>query len=363
MHGVVYLGNGQVKVEECPRPEPGPGEVLIEMRAAGICGSDLHKYHQDEAWARARNGMIAGHEPSGVIVDIGSGVHPAGTPGVEGRGLRYGDRVSVYHSLGCGRCEPCLDGMPVLCEEEGAFGRTRDGCHADYMTAPAWCCLPLPDDCSFATGAMLACTAGTAWAALEKAAVEPGEAIAVFGLGPVGMTVLLIAAATGRRVLGFEPGEYRRELAERIVRQAGYHERVITGSSVEATIASRHTGQWQVCGAVECSGNGEARSQAVRLVKPRGNVVLVGVGTPDLCVEAEPVIRKEITLRGNAVYSTGDYFRALACIEANRIDLDAMITHRFSVSEAEEAYRVFDSGMTGKVVFEWEGADETDRRG
>ena len=122
MRGVVYLGDSEVEVRDFNRPEPGPGQVVIEMRVAGLCGSDLHKYHSSREWARERNGMISGHEPAGVVADVGKDVE----------NVSEGDRVCVYHTVGCGHCAVCVSGTPVFCSNQGAFGRTRDGSHADY---------------------------------------------------------------------------------------------------------------------------------------------------------------------------------------------------------------------------------------
>ena len=128
MKGVVYLGDSEVEVRDFPQPQPGPGQVVVEMKAAGLCGSDLHKYHSSRAWAEARNGMISGHEPTGIIAEVGPDVDH----------LSVGDRVCVYHRVGCGHCKDCRSGNAAFCaEERGAFGRTQDGSHADYMLTDA----------------------------------------------------------------------------------------------------------------------------------------------------------------------------------------------------------------------------------
>ena len=343
MKGVAYLGNGRVEVREYPVPKPGPGEVLVELKSAGICGSDLHKYHRDEEWAEARNGMIAGHEGAGVVVALGPGIEDSVPM------IGVGDRVSIYHSLGCGRCAYCLEGMPVFCRHEGAFGRTRDGCHANYVTAPASMCLPLPDACSFPTGALLACTAGTAYAAVMKLGLQRRDPAAIFGLGPVGLSSLLVARALDYEAYGIDIQPYRIALAERVAPG-----KVIDGSigSVPERILEATDGIG-VAGAIECSGSGRARADAVASTRVRGTVVLVGVGDQEMPIDPERIIRKELSLRGNAVYSTGDYFRAVDSILTHRLDLDTTITHRFPISDAVEAFSIFDTGKTGKVVFEW----------
>lgn len=113
MRGIVYVGEGEVEVRKFPEPQPGPGQVVIEMKAAGLCGSDLHKYHSSREWAQQRKGMISGHEPAGVVADLGRNVDH----------LALGDRVCVYHRIGCGHCMSCRSGNAAFCDGgSGASG-------------------------------------------------------------------------------------------------------------------------------------------------------------------------------------------------------------------------------------------------
>lgn len=338
MTGVVYLGESGVAVQNFAKPTPKPGEVVIEMKAAGLCGSDLHKYHMSHAWAEGRHGMIAGHEPSGVVAELGSGVN----------NVAVGDRVCVYHSLGCGHCATCLAGEPVFCDHEGAFGRTCDGCHADFMLTDARYCLPLPDDFSFAVGAMLACTAGTAFAALQKAPLMSGQTLLVFGLGPVGLTVLLMGQAMGFRCMGVDVNTYRIDLAKRL----GNSE-IVDQTDVVLAV-SKWTGGKGVSGVVECSGSKVARSQTTSVAARHATVVIVGAGAPEIILNPTDVLRKELTIRGNAVYSMQAYFDAVDFLQTHAIRLDDMVTHRFRIEQAADAFALFDTGNTGKVIFDWD---------
>jgi len=340
MKGAVYLGEGRLEVREFPQPEPGPDEALIRMAAAGLCGSDLHKYHKSRQWAARRKGMISGHEPAGVVAGLGSGVD----------NVSVGDRVCVYHSIGCGRCRYCLSGTPVFCSEEGAFGRTRDGCHADFMTTPARYCLPLPDEIPFSVGAMLACTAGTAYASLRKCRLDRGETLVVFGLGPVGLTVLLMANALGYRCIGVDVNPYRVNLAKAL--RAGV---VVNAGAADPvkTILELTSGKG-AAGILECSGSAAARSQTARVAALHGRIVIVGAGDAEMNLEPIQVIEKELTIRGNSVYSVREYFDTVDFVRTHRLPLEDLITHRFRIEQAPEAFALFDRGDTGKVVFEWE---------
>ena len=340
MRGVVYLGESEVEVREFERPEPGPGQVVVEMRAAGLCGSDLHKYHSSREWARERKGMISGHEPAGIVAEAGKGV----------ANVSEGDRVSVYHTVGCGHCAVCLSGTPVFCSDQGAFGRTRDGSHADYMVTDARYCMPLPDNVSFTVGTQLACTAGTAFSAVNKVSKRHGDPLVVFGLGPVGLTTLLMGEAMGYRTLGVDISPFRTDLADRI--GVGV---VINAEENDPVQAVRDlTGGRGAAGVVECSGSAIARTQAAAVAGLHGTVVYVGAGAPSLEIDFVDILRKELTLRGNSVYSMGAYFDAVAFIQTHRVPLDEIVTHRFRLEYAREAFAIFDRGETGKVVFNWE---------
>ncbi len=340
MKGVVYLGDSEVEVREIPKPEPGPNEVVIEMKVGGLCGSDLHKYHSSRAWALEREGMISGHEPTGVVSELGEDVS----------NLSVGDRVCVYHSVGCGHCNVCLSGTPVFCENEGAFGRTRNGCHADYMLSEARYCLPLPDSLSFSVGAQLACTAGTAFSATNKIPSRAGDTFVVFGLGPVGLTVLLFGEAMGYKTIGVDVHPFRVTNAERVAGGT-----ILNGRDVDPVGAILDlTGGKGAEGVVECSGNEIARAKAAAAARLHGTVVYVGAGAEHLKIDFLDILRKALTLKGNSVYSMGDYFKAVAFLEKHDIPLDDMVTHRFKIDQAVEAFRTFDSGETGKVIFDWE---------
>ena len=284
--------------------------------------------------------MIAGHEPAGVVAELGSNVG----------GVAVGDRVTVYHSLGCGHCRYCLAGEPVFCAHEGAFGRTRDGCHADLMLAPAAHCLPLPVQHSFAVGAMLACSAGTAFAALHKLPLRAGETLAVFGLGPVGLTGLLMGQALGCRGVGVEVNPYRLDLAQRLgcdtLVDAGQ------GDAAEAILDLTH-GEG-AHGVLECSGSVRARAQTATAAAKHAHIVIVGAGQEEVTLDQSSILQKELTIRGNAVYSMRAYFEALDFLALLAIALDDMVTHRFSIDQAPDAFALFDRGQTGKVVFDWE---------
>ena len=342
MKGVVYLGDSEVEVREFPQPEPGPGQMVIESKVAGLCGSDLHKYHCSRAWAQKRDGMISGHEPTGIVAAVG--------PHVEWPSI--GDRVCVYHRLGCGHCAPCRSGYAAFCDVgSGAFGRTQDGSHADYMLADARYCLPLPEEVSFAVGTQLACTAGTSFAALRKIPSHSGDTLVVFGLGPVGLSGLLLGLGMGYRGIGVDTHPYRVEQARKVGKGL-----VIDAAKDNPIEAIRDaTGGKGVGGVLECSGNPDAQRQAATVASRGATIVYVGGGgSPDLSVDFADVLQKDLTTRSNSVFSMASYSDEVEFLLRHPIPLDEIITHRFKLEQAVEAFSLFDSGASGKVIFEWE---------
>ncbi|MER6876096.1 alcohol dehydrogenase catalytic domain-containing protein, partial [Amycolatopsis sp. NPDC000673] len=177
MRGVIFQGDRVLEIQTFADPEPGPDDVVLEMKASGMCGSDLHFYRAPAGQALAAFGMtgdgagfIGGHEPCGVVAAIGSAVDP--------RAVRVGDRMMVHHYDGCGFCDLCRTGWPQMCERGNViYGATAHGGHADYLKVPARTLVPLPDELSFAAGAAISCGTGTAYGALTRLDVNARDTL------------------------------------------------------------------------------------------------------------------------------------------------------------------------------------------
>src|SRR3712207_4203781 len=191
MNGVVLPGDSTVQHVEVDVPEPGPGQVLLKMKASTICGSDIRAIYREHLGhgPEAYKGVIAGHEPAGQIVAVGP----------DCRRFNVGDRVLLYHIAGCGLCPDCRSGYMISCTSpyRAAYGWQRDGGHADFLVADESTCIALPEPLSFLDGACVACGFGTAYEALSKAAVSGRDALLITGMGPVGMAVGLLAGRLG----------------------------------------------------------------------------------------------------------------------------------------------------------------------
>src|SRR5215468_2668151 len=346
MRGVVFLGGRKLELREFPDPTPGPGEVVVAMKASGMCGSDLHPYRAvgNAAAALGLGGtggpVIAGHEPCGVVAARGAGVAEADAP--------TGQRVMVHHYKGCGRCQHCRVGWAQLCRQGiVVYGMTGHGGHAAYMTVPAFTLVGLPDSLSFEEGAAISCGTGTAYGALKRLDVSGRDTLAVFGQGPVGLSATMLGAAMGARVIAVDISPERRRLAKEFGAET-----VIDPREVDPVAALRELTHGEgVEAALDCTGNPEARVAAVKSACTWGRVCFVGEGNTTTFDISQDMIRKQLTILASWTFSANGQEECARFIADRRIPLRKLLTHRFKLDEAADAYRLFDTQTTGKGVF------------
>ena len=345
MRAVFVLGDEQVVVRDSPDPTPGPGQVTVRVRTAGICGSDLHNWYGTPREELARTGadaIIPGHEASGVVERLGRGVV----------GLRPGDRVVVWaHCAGdCAHCSHTQAAEQWFCREGAAIkGRPEHGGDAEVVLAEEWQCLHLPSGLGFDVGSVLACDGGTAYRCLRRLDVTESQTVAILGAGPLGLSVLLFARAMGARTIVAEPIPDRLELARSLGADA-----VIDAAREDVPGAVR-----QVCGrgadaVFECSGSAAGQRDAVEAVRPGGEVGYVGYGAPgrrrEGTINPAAFIWKQATLVGCSVYPP-PLFPEVARFAVERgLRLEDIVTHRFRLDDAAEAFGVADSRRAGKVL-------------
>ena len=349
MQGIVFLGDRELELREFPDPEPGPGEVVIEIKASGMCGSDLKFYRAPRAGGGGAGALglggsgepvIAGHEPCGVVAAVG--------PGVEEALARKGQRVMIHHYKGCGACNHCRVGWSQLCRNGFVvYGVTGDGAHARYMKAPASTVVPLPEELSFETGAAISCGTGTAFGALRRLNLSGRDTIAIFGQGPVGLSATQLARAMGARVLAIEVGAERAAFAKELGAETVLDPK--KENPVEALLElTRGEG---VDLALDCSGAPEARVAAVQSTRTWGTVCFVGEGGEVTLDVSRDLIRKQITLMASWTFSSVGQAECARFISERAIPVEGIFTHRFALDQAVEAYRLFDTQTTGKGVF------------
>jgi len=348
MKGVTLIGDREVLVKEYPDPEPGPGQVVVKMKASTICGSDLHIYRRTKEGMKNVPQVIAGHEPCGVVDTVGENV----------TNVKPGDRVSVLHAIGCGFCEDCIRGYDYRCRNMDTIdgrpwwtGQTgnKDGGFADYLLVPSRGCLPLPGELSFIDGAIMACAGGTAYEVLKKLTVSSHDTLAIYGLGPVGLCAVMISKGLGAEVIGVDLVEERRELSLKLGADNVIDAKSSVLDEVKALTKGRGTDA-----AVDFSGSNVARTNAINGVRFGGRVGFIGHGDVELPIRPSELVSNDITIRGSPIFRTDTYFEMAAFLVKNRISLERTVTHRFTIEQAAEAFRLFDSGRTGKVTFVWE---------
>ena len=346
MKGVVLAGDRKVEILDFPDPSPGPGEVVLEIKSSGMCGSDL-KYYRAVGGAASLGfkmpdgPLIAGHEPCGVVVAVGQGVPE--------KQARVGKRVMQHHYRGCGVCPHCSTGWQQLCVEGVAevYGATGHGAHARYMKCPANTLVDLPDELSFDTGAAISCGTGTAWGALQRLGLQGDHTIAIFGQGPVGLSATQLAAEMGARVIALDTGEERLARATEFGADAVINPKT-TDNVVQAIRDLTHGLGAHL--ALDASSSPLARAQAVRCVRTWGKVCFVGEGDTVTLDVSNDLLRRQVTLIGSWTFSKNGQADCARFIADRGIDVDHLFTHHWRLEQAEEAYGLFDSQTTGKGV-------------
>lgn len=342
MKGAYLPGNSTAELREVPVPAPGHGEVLLRMKASTICGSDIRCiYHEHLGKGpEGYQGVIAGHEPAGQIVETGPGC----------RRFKPGDRVIVYHISGCGVCNDCRRGYMISCTSEKyrrAYGWQRDGGMADFLIAEEKDLIELPDELSYADGAQVACGFGTVYEGLQKIGISGNDAVLITGLGPVGLATAALCRQLGaEKIIGVEAIAERREIAMNL----DLCDHVLAaGSDNVAEVRDLTAGQG-VERAVDCSANAEARATAIRATGKWGKIVFLGEGGSVQFNPSPDIIHDQKTIYGSWVTSTWLMEELVERLVRWNLHPADLVTHRFALEEVADAYKLMASGKCGKVA-------------
>jgi L-iditol 2-dehydrogenase len=338
MRAGVYYRNSDVRVEERPRPEPGPGEILVRIAASGVCGSDVLE------WYRIKKApLVLGHEVAGTVALVGPGV----------TAWRPGDRVAVTHHVPCNTCAACLGGHHTACATLHTTNFDPGG-FAEYVRVPALQTergtLRLPDSVSFEEGTFVE-PLGCVVRAQRLARVQPGDAVLVMGSGISGILHVALAAALGAgTVLATDVNPWRLEAARRFGAAAAFP----AGADVPDQVREA-TGGRLADRVIVCTGAPAAVNQSMRLVASGGTVLFFGA--PDQ--EGQAVIpfpeiwRREVALQTSYGAAPADLAVALELIRARRLPVAEMITHRLPLARITEAFQTVASGGPSiKVIVE-----------
>jgi len=342
MRAAYLPGNSTVEMRTVAVPAPGHGEVLIEIKSSTICGSDIRCiYHEHLGKGpEGYQGVIAGHEPAGLIVETGPGCRRFGN----------GDRVIVYHISGCGLCNDCRRGFMISCtsaQYRRAYGWQRDGGMAEYMLAEEKDLIALPEPLTYADGAQVACGFGTVYEGLEKIGVSGNDAVLITGLGPVGLAAGALCRKLGAQmIIGIDITRERMALAM----QLGLCDTVLASGPDNVAQVRELTGGSGVERAVDCSANAEARATAIRATRKWGKIALIGEGG-SLTIQPSPdIIHDQKAIYGSWVTSTWRMEELVERLVRWELHPETIITHRFPLERAGEAYALMASGRCGKVA-------------
>ena len=324
---------GDLRISEVPVPAPEPGMSLVRVTAVGICGSDLHWWGEAGIGdATLTHPLILGHEAAGVIAE----------------GPRKGERVAIDPAVPCGACRSCRDGHRNLCSHTKFAGHAgQDGVMRDFMAWPSELLRSLPDALTDAEGSLLE-PLGVAIHALDLGHVRLGASVAVVGCGPIGLllTAVLRAAGAGS-VAAFDPLPHRLEAAARSGAST-----VADPVRARSLITHRDLADEGVDVAFEMAGTSEAVQLAMAMVRPGGRVVLGGIPSDDQTTfQASVARRKGLTIamvrRMNEVYP-----RAINLAAEQRVDLTHLVTHRFPLERASDAFAAAAQRIGLKVIIE-----------
>jgi propanol-preferring alcohol dehydrogenase len=315
-------------IEDVPIPTPGPGEVLVKVRACGVCHTDLHAASGD--WpVKPTLPFIPGHEVAGIVAALGPGVDT----------LKLGDPVGVawLHDA-CMRCEYCETGWETLCEHQHNTGYSVNGGFAEYVIASAAFAARLPAGVDFAAIAPILCAGVTTYKGLKETEARPGEWVVIFGVGGLGHIAIQYAKAMGLKVVGVDVAEAKLELA----RKTGA-DHVVNGLAKDAVDnVLAHTGGG-AHGVLVTAVSAPAFAQALRMVRRKGTVSLVGLPPGEFPTPIFDVVLKRITVRGSIVGTRYDLDEAIA------FAADSKVRSEFTTAPLAEINAIFERMKSGKI--------------
>jgi L-iditol 2-dehydrogenase len=314
MKALLLSEYSKLEVADLPRPSAGPGEVLVQVAACGICGSDVHGY--DGSSGRRIPPLVMGHEAAGVIAEIGEGVSR----------FAVGDRVTFDSTVYCGACDYCLSGQINLCDDRQVVGVStpdfrRAGAFAEFVTVPERIVYKLPDGLSFAEAAMLEAVS-VALHAIAVSDLKGGETALVIGAGMIGLLILQAARAAGcSRIFVADVDATRLKLAK----DSGADVTILASDSEMVNEVLRLTDGKGVDLVLEAVGRDETVSASIDAVRKGGTVTLVGNITPQVTLPLQKVVSRQIRLQGSCA-SAGEYPLAIELVSNGKIRVTPLIT-------------------------------------
>ena len=328
MLGVQMLGNETVSVKDYPEPVQNQGEILIQIKASGICGSEMHGYRSHSA--QPFNG---GHEVAGVVIDAGNSTR-----------FKVGDHLGVHAVWGCGNCRWCDVGKYTFCDQRS----TCPGTHAEQLAAPEHTCLKLPEDIPFDVGVLLTGDGlGVPYHVSQRLNTKRGYVVCIVGAGPIGLGNAVIQSFFGAEVVVIDINSYRLSLAEKF----GIAHTINSQEIDPLEAVSEITQGMLADKCIEAVGRSETLRLALRLVGKSGTVMAIGEQGDVPISPSSDLIRRDITLMGSWFYHYSEY-PSMLDLYRRGLPIGQVITDHFPLLEAQTAFNQFANGNAGKVILE-----------
>lgn len=335
MKGAVLAGTKRIEVQEVDEPAYGEDEVLIDVKACGICGSDLHAYRGFHPFRRPP--VVLGHEVAGQVVSVGSAV----------KDVQVGDRVAVEPQIYCGTCNFCVGGLPNFCVAMRRPGLRWGGTLAERMMAPEKVLYMLVPGVSYEEGAVVEPLA-VAYRGFRTGQITMGQRVAVLGVGPIGTLVsMLCTAAQVSTLMVTDIKDYNLNF----VRSLGVQHAINAAQPVvEEGRALTDGDGFDVV--VVTSGAQDSLLQAVELCRPQGVVVVIAIYPEPVLLDPTRVVYREAQIRGSFTYTRRDFLEATRLVNEGIVDVKPLITHRVGLTDAPRMFQEMDAGLDHmKVMF------------
>lgn len=340
MRTAVFHGSGQpLRIEETPTPAAGPGQVVVKTAACGVCHTDLH-YIDHGVPTFKQPPLVLGHEASGVVAQVGSGV----------KDFKEGDRVLLPAVLTCGVCEFCRTGRENICETMTMFGNNIDGAYAEFVAAPAKDIFHLPKEIPLEEGAIIADAISTPFHAVKnRAEVKVGDSVVVFGCGGVGINVVQVAVAAGGVVIAVDVSEKKLEWA----RKFGATHTINAGKVQKIGKEIKRLTDGGADVALEAIGRPETIEAAFGTLRKGGRLVVVGYSAEEIKLSAAKIMYFEMEVRGSLGCRPVDYPKLIELARIGKIKVAELVTHKFPLEKIDEAFtllRNHDENLLRAVV-------------
>ncbi len=333
-------GDGHVELRDLPEPSPQPSQVKVAVKAAGVCGSDIHIYH-DDIKIPVHPPVVMGHEFSGIVTELGRGV----------KGVRVGDRVTCETSVTfCGKCLQCQRGAYNMCAERQVLGYAADGCFAAYCVVNERQIHVLPDNVTYLAASLTEPLACSVHAVVENTHISVGDVVAVAGPGPIGLLCLQLVKAAGGYAVVCGTSRDGERLA--LARKLGADRTIDVEQESPLQRIMVETGNQGLDVFLECSGAPAAARLGLEATRRGGQYTQIGLFSESFDVDFSLIAYKEIRVSGALGQKWTAWTRSLDLLARGAVDTESLITHVLPLAEWREAFRMVAENQGIKVVLQ-----------